>query len=105
MCAQCKAHIFRISHFTVHLKDGMQEHPRSQKEGKACNGKACNGKAVLDSFCGRGGICGPRAHRIHQQIQSFNALKDVCDIGLAGNSLLAQIGNDRGNNESTNQFK
>ena len=33
------------------------------------------------------------------------SLKDVCDIGLAGNSLLAQIGNDDGTSNNDNQFK
>ena len=41
--------------------------------------------------------------KLPKRTLSGNLLKDVCDIGLAGNSLLAQIGNDIGNNESNNE--
>jgi len=37
--------------------------------------------------------------KLPKRMLNGNALKDVCDIGLAGNSLLAQIGNDHGNNQ------
>ena len=43
--------------------------------------------------------------KLPKRMLNGNLLKDVCDIGLAGNSLLAQISNDNGNNESNNQFK
>ena len=39
--------------------------------------------------------------KLPKRTLSGKPLKDVCDIGLAGNSLLAQISN----NESNNQFK
>ena len=43
--------------------------------------------------------------KLPKRTLSGKPLKNVCDIGLAGNSLLAQIGNDNDNNESNNQFK
>ena len=49
--------------------------------------------------------------KLPKRTLSGKLLKDVCDIGLAGNSLLAQIGNgndsgnNESNNESNNQFK
>jgi hypothetical protein len=47
--------------------------------------------------------------KLPKRTLSGNLLKNVCDIGLAGNSLLAQISNDNGknesNNESNNKFK
>lgn len=44
--------------------------------------------------------------KLPKRMLSGNLLKNVCDIGLAGNSLLAQISNDNeSNNESNNQFK
>jgi len=44
--------------------------------------------------------------KLPKRTLSGNLLKNVCDIGLAGNSLLAQISNDNeSNNESNNQFK
>ena len=42
--------------------------------------------------------------KLPKRMLNGKPLKDVCDIGLAGNSLLAQISNDTGNNESNNQF-
>ena len=44
--------------------------------------------------------------KLPKRTLSGNLLKNVCDIGLAGNSLLAQISNDNeSNNEGNNQFK
>ena len=43
--------------------------------------------------------------KLPKRMLNGNLLKNVCDIGLAGNSLLAQIGNNESNNESNNQFK
>ena len=44
--------------------------------------------------------------KLPKRMLNGNLLKDVCDIGLAGNSLLAQISsNNESNNESNNQFK
>ena len=48
--------------------------------------------------------------KLPKRMLNGNLLKDVCDIGLAGNSLLAQISsnnesNHESNNESNNQFK
>jgi hypothetical protein len=44
--------------------------------------------------------------RLPKRTLSGSPLKDVCDIGNAGNSLLAQISNDNGsNNGSNNRFK
>ena len=41
--------------------------------------------------------------KLPKRMLNGKPLKDVCDIGLAGNSLLAQISNDTGNNESNNE--
>jgi hypothetical protein len=41
--------------------------------------------------------------KLPKRMLNGNLLKNVCDIGLAGNSLLAQISNDSGNNESNNE--
>lgn len=46
--------------------------------------------------------------KLPKRMLNGSPVKNVCDIGLAGNSLLAQISNDNGNNESNesnNQFK
>jgi hypothetical protein len=44
--------------------------------------------------------------RLPKRMLNGSPVKDVCDIGDAGNSLLAQIGNDNeSNNESNHQFK
>ena len=44
--------------------------------------------------------------KLPKRMLNGSPVKNVCDIGLAGNSLLAQIGNNESNNESNNnQFK
>lgn len=43
--------------------------------------------------------------KLPKRMLNGNLLKDVCDMGLAGNSLLAQISNDSSNNEINNQYK
>jgi hypothetical protein len=43
--------------------------------------------------------------KLPKRTLSGKPLKDVCDIGLAGNSLLAQISSDKNNNDGSNGFK